>query len=108
MKTREQIDAEALEKAHAAYLHTSLAGIAGERFNDAGVCLRAAIAAYEAALWQPIEDAPRDGTEVLTKREHHFHASLDIWTVFGPGDGDYGWMIGTTHFRYPPKPPENI
>ena len=105
MKTREQIDAEALEKAHAAYLHTSLAGIAGERFNDAGVCLDAAIAAYEAALWQPIEDAP-SGESIFV-----FDEAVGRLMAHKNVNGNFLYnsaRIFPTHFRYPPKPPENI
>lgn len=77
----------------------------------------AAIAAYEAAQWQPIESAPRDGTRVLVctgpvgafkvRRYYVTHWLSRQHDRFGNGwsfDGD--GFINPTHWRPLPPPPE--
>lgn len=61
--------------------------------------------AYEAAMWQPIETAPVDGTHVLMA--HSENRIVEIGRVHDVGDLDF-WLSATvTHWRPIPKPAEN-
>ena len=52
--------------------------------------ITAAIEAYEAAKWRPIEEAPRDGTWILIYRPNGPHVIR--WIVNGPNTyDDSGW-----------------
>ena len=75
-----------------------------------GMDIRAAIAAYEAALWRPIEEAPgaSDGVDVIV-----FGGRFEEPTAL-PSDGAW-WALQKsersttipTHFRPLPAAPEN-
>lgn len=98
------------------------------------IAMRAAIAAYEAALWQPIESAPKEGTVIdlwvpewfLDSPQRVTDCSWRSARVpfsgriaegwFRPND-EFGsedvWLPddpdnqpGPTHWRYPPAPPK--
>lgn len=81
--------------------------------DDAGErAIAAAIAAYEAALWQPIETAPRDGTPILLVCKEDGDV---IEAHYTPDEGgDPCWYLDGmayptrlfTHWRPLPKPPE--
>lgn len=83
---------------------------------------RAAIAAYERAMWRPIEEAPKDGTPVLVAFHHDVPARVSgfaekfavmRWS-FGGGEWYYHGPIGMggfpdvwlTGFRPLPPVPE--
>lgn len=53
--------------------------------------IKAGIEAYEAAKWRPIEEAPRDGTEILI-----WHRS-EAWIVFY--DPPH-WLIGSSEHSF--------
>lgn len=64
--------------------------------------------------WQPIETAPKDGTEVLTYREAGLMA-VAVWVKYYPiwrGGDESGWvvsdgadLVGVTHWMPLPNPP---
>lgn len=59
------------------------------------------IKAYEAALWQPIETAPKDVVIILAEGD---------WVTWGQYRPGYGWMsfsikLNPTHWRHLPAPP---
>ena len=81
--------------------------------------LRAAIAAYEQALWRPIEEAPKDGTAILILcPDSEFGAVIAFWSDPIVGDTiaeESGWYASEassnrifeipTHYRpLPPTP----
>lgn len=80
------------------------------RVNDTREQAAAALAAYEAALWQPIDTAPRDGTRVLVfappsgSEYPAMVQRVDWWR-----DGGW-WQMRPghpyTHWRPLPTPPE--
>jgi hypothetical protein len=111
------INKKALEAAHKTYWEIAISGTS----RDA---LRAAIAAYEAALWQPIESAPKDGTEILLAKNHAVCAGYWAmcpqatammadkkypWEVLDSTNGTNAWMdnaSGPTEWRSLPSPPK--
>ena len=111
MKTREQIEAEAQETAMVKYDE-----MAGTCFGITR--MTCAIAAYEAALWQPIAQLSDDEMKQLDD------AGTPLWvfdTKLGIKEATLsfgGWrydewgqafgiacLENATHFRYPPVPP---
>jgi len=68
-----------------------------------------------AQQWQPIETAPKDGTEVLVWCEHHGTAYLAIFENHFPNQGWFcadaypdGWTelcVDPTHWMPLPEPP---
>ncbi len=73
--------------------------------------MRAAIEAYEAAQWRPIEEAPKNGMFIYTKaKEGRWRIGLSYHTVSDENRDAYGGgsmeHIGATHFRHLPNPPE--
>lgn len=68
---------------------------------------RAAIAAYEAALWQPIETAPRDGGVVIVRTNSV--EGLPAFATCCAYHPDAGWCVDDlrecTHWRPLPPPP---
>lgn len=77
--------------------------------------VRAAIAAYEQALWRPIEEAPKDGTPILAKiKDRLDREDLERWqgryvVIRHPGvaddDFDFGWNMAAPvgHGGFPDK-----
>jgi hypothetical protein len=65
--------------------------------------------------WQPIESAPKDGTEVLTYREVGLMAVaayFEYEPIWRPGTREAGWtvtdgadLVGVTHWMPLPSPP---
>ena len=80
----------------------------GEEESFGTVVAECAIAAYEAALWQPIETAPRDGTLVIVRT--NFVEGLPAFTTCCAYHPDAGWCVDElrepTHWRPLPQPPE--
>jgi hypothetical protein len=86
--------------------------------NQNHVWIRAAIDAYEKALWRPIVEAPKDGTAVLLtiagrnlEPDEDTHCGIGRWMedpwmekTWCMDAGDY-WH-GATHFMPLPAPPE--
>lgn len=82
-------------------------------------CLIDAIAAYEQALWRPIEEAPKDGTAILILcPDSEFGAVIAFWSDPIVGDTiaeESGWYASEassnrifeipTHYRPLPPPP---
>lgn len=82
--------------------------------------MRAAIAAYEQAMWRPIKEAPKDGTRVLL-RDNRGVIFIGEWSEeaqFGECNSKPGWRIfecedswysfalnDATHYRQLPPPP---
>jgi hypothetical protein len=70
------------------------------------IAAQKAIDAYEAAMWRPISEAPKDHTLVLVwdGREvtEDFYAPRDPWTASGD---EHGHRISVTHFQPMPRPP---
>jgi len=77
-----------------------------------------AIAAYEAALWQPIETAPKDGSFVIVASSDSSFgwvrgfarwasvAGIDGWISYGAFDPPGNLGLGhPTHWRPIPVPP---
>lgn len=60
------------------------------------------------SAWQPIESAPKDGSEILTFRQAKLMAvaiwfpDLRRWCVSDGGD-----IVGVTHWMPLPEPPES-
>lgn len=92
---------------------------------DATATAQTAIAAYERALWRPIEEAPRDGTRVLVKsgkwigiaywqKDPSMWEEEDVpcWAVFECDDCYYSLYLteqnAPTHFRHLPAGPEGV
>ena len=77
--------------------------------SAATAALRALVeAGFWIARWEPIETAPKDGTEVVTagSRSYGQEVSTD-WYAVDPMSTELGWLIGTTHWTpLPPPPPE--
>jgi len=74
----------------------------------------AAIAAYEAAQWQPIDSAPKDGTRVLLRWPGAIVSAVWIglecgwypeFTLEPAGERTLGPAYGATHWRPLPPPP---
>lgn len=86
-------------------------------YADTRTRLRAAIAAYEQAMWQPIEEAPKDGTEFLALnfraapvgyRVVYFDDQAEepyIWHVDDAGKGFNHHRVFFTHYCPLPPPP---
>jgi len=66
---------------------------------------RAAIAAYEAALWQPIETAPTDETPVLVWDGRTVSEDIYAPSVRGRRGAKEGHRISVTKWRHMPPPP---
>lgn len=75
---------------------------------------RAALAAAEAAMWRPIETAPRDGTHVLVVNRLNpnippapVHWFDGAWSLSANQKAEYSdWVWGQpTHWRPLPTPP---
>lgn len=83
-------------------------GVRGPFLNQA----KAALEAAEAVRWQPIESAPKDGTEVdlwaYEGRAPACHYHCDEWMAWG-GDPEIGYITikDPTHWRRIPAPPES-
>ena len=69
--------------------------------------------------WQPIESAPRDGTQILAFARGQSGSALDVfygvaeWAVDGPGkiqphieDWFWPYAIRPTHWQPLPPPPQ--
>lgn len=54
--------------------------------------MEAAVAAYLAAQWQPIETAPRDGTEVILRRDDR--VTSGCWTEWTETEAEYHATTG--------------
>lgn len=81
----------------------------GNRRDNLSDCLsediaRAAIAAYEAALWEPIETAPRDGQLILAKHKTISRARM---LYANPEWVETEANRLYTHWRPLPAPPES-
>lgn len=67
------------------------------------------IAAYEAALWRPIEEAPTDGTWVILQTNSV--QDLPAFTTCAYYDPDAGWCVDELReaiaFRPLPAPPQD-
>lgn len=66
-----------------------------------------AIRAYERAMWRPISEAPKDGTEVIIDRPDG-GADMAInaggeWWVFDESSGPIDVLRRATHFRPLPR-----
>lgn len=77
-------------------------------FEDAA---KAAIEAYEAVMWRPIEEAPKDGSSVLlvinNKEVVDVVQGIGHWTTHNGGGWTWYGIAGTpTHFRPLPTPPK--
>lgn len=85
--------------------------------------VRAIVKTYEHAMWRPIEEAPKDKTEVLLF-SHWFEHLIGQWSSnaeFGEGKSGPGWQIfesemdqwysfaidDATHYRPLPPMPGN-
>lgn len=67
--------------------------------------MEAAVAAYEAALWQPIETAPTDGTVIIAAFMGQF--TWVIWTAITCRGGTAGdGHAPPTHWRPLPASPK--
>lgn len=82
----------------------------GEAANHA----RCYLALRKAQEWQPIESAPRDGTEIVVGKYYgeQWHANTAAWMpegANGPGwiTPDCCEVIRPTHWMPLPTPPEN-
>lgn len=79
-------------------------------FND----MRAALEAAEAAAWEPIETAPKDGTYILLWRpgfrQETAHWLADMigfdWPWLLPLPGEDRMRLKPTHWRPLPEPPK--
>ena len=77
--------------------------------------MRAAIAAYEQALWRPIEEAPKDGgrfliatTQQLVHEAYYLDNSLTPWPWKGIKPASCKILMNLfkpTHYRPLPPPP---
>lgn len=88
-------------------------------FETAYDAMRAAIAAYEQAMWRPIEEAAKDLDRVLLfKPDEPLTGDYMVSAYWGPwysqeGGGDYwiacsgGPLRQPTHYRPLPPPPES-
>jgi len=84
------IDERTLQAAHDAMLECAKIQIALGR-TDLMEMAQVAVEAYEAVKWRPIEEAPRDGREILI-----WHRS-EAWVVFY--DPPY-WLIGSSEHSF--------
>jgi hypothetical protein len=107
MRTREQVEAEAVKAALSVFENRN------EWIDGPAEGMQKAMEAYEAALWMPISEAPDETKEsfwVHDAKKGVKEATLSFgnWCY-----EEYGQAFGTaylenpTHFRYPPKPPES-
>ena len=77
--------------------------------SAATAALRALIeAGFWVSRWEPIETAPKDGTEVVTARSRSYGQDVSTdWYAVDLLSIERGWLIGTTHWTpLPPPPPE--
>jgi hypothetical protein len=72
--------------------------------------IAAACAAWDAAQWRPIAEAPMDGSAVLIWASPR--DGLDGFQVVARYHEDVGWCVDelreATHFRPLPAPPEDV
>jgi hypothetical protein len=93
--TPDEARQRAVEAARGAFSAAYVAPVTADR-----CALTAAIAAYERALWQPIETAEADGTSVLVFERGG--ALADIAIDWHAPDG---WLGKPTHWRPLPAEP---
>ena len=68
-----------------------------------------ALAAAEAAAWQPMETAPMDGREVIVFRVMPDRHDICSDTYLDdPGSPLHGWLPGCTAWRPLPSAPEGV
>lgn len=74
-------------------------------------CMRSAIKAYEKAMWQPIDSAPKDGVRIIVYRptansDYIPRVGIDYWFK-NRAWGKSNCYTQPTHWRPLPYPPEN-
>ena len=85
------IDEKALEAAADAALRVMINQDDPNCYPDRHDVARAAIAAYEAALWKDIESAPKDGTVVLLAGPWVMRPAR-MWRDIGCWSAELGWL----------------
>lgn len=125
--TREEIEQKAIEAAAIAVAIADDEEPPPAKFDHPAISdwsehvARAAIAAYEAAMWQMMETAPRDaswflagcettydifGSNTFWAATARFEYDYDTQPEMMMPNGDYGPQIMPTHWRPLPLPPK--